>query len=109
MKIVKLKSMGGSGKTATQHVVDGELAKNIATVKRGVEAKVAEIKRDLAQWIAATTASTNILNDFGTPASIALLETALDRYLDIYDEEEAREFIEKAFLRAVQRHRGPLQ
>ena len=99
MKIVKLKSMGGSGKTATQHVVDGELAKNIATVKRGAEAKVAEIKRDLAQWIAATTAST----------SIALLETALDRYLDIHDEEEAREFIEKAFLRAVQRHRGPLQ
>jgi hypothetical protein len=41
--------------------------------------------------------------------SIALLETAIDRYLDIHDEADARDFIDRAVRRAVQKRRGPLQ
>lgn len=91
-------------KATAKPIQDAELAKNMATVKRGVDARVGEIKRGLAQWIGDSASFTD-----HTPVSIALLETAIDRYLDIYDEEEAREFIEKALLRAVQRRRGPLQ
>ena len=64
---------------------------------------------NLVQWIAATTASTNILNDFSIPASIALLETAIDRYLDLHGEEDAHDLIERAFRRVVNERRGPLQ
>jgi hypothetical protein len=37
------------------------------------------------------------------------LELAFERYLDLHDEEDARDFIERAFRRAVQRRRAPLQ
>jgi len=85
-------------------VPDAELARNIATVKRGVDARVGEIKRGLAHWIADTATSAD-----HTPVSIALLETAIDRYLDIHDEADARDLIERTLRRAVQQRRGPLQ
>jgi hypothetical protein len=91
-------------KAAANPEPDAELASNIATVKRGVEARVGEIKRDLAQWLCDTTTSAD-----HTPVSIALLETAIDRYLDIHDEEDTRDFIERAVRREVQKRRGPLQ
>ena len=93
-----------TGKTTSPLASDADLAKNIATIKRGVEARVGEIKRGLAHWIADTTTSAD-----HTPVSIALLETAIDRYLDIHDEADAREFIDKAFRRVVKERRGPLQ
>jgi hypothetical protein len=91
-------------KTAANPEPDAELASNIATVKRGVEARVAAIKRGLAHWLNDTTTSAD-----HTPVSIALLETAIDRYLDIHDEGDARDFIDRAVRRAVQKRRGPLQ
>jgi hypothetical protein len=91
-------------KTATPPGPDAELAENIATIKRGVRAKVAEIKRDLTQWLDQTRDPSE-----SAPVSIALLETACDRYLDTHDEQDARDLIERAFHRAVQRRRGPLQ
>lgn len=91
-------------KTTSSPVPDADLAKNIATIKRGVDARVGEIKRALAHWIADTTTSAD-----HTSVSIALLETAIDRYLDIHDEADARDLIEKTLRRAAQRRRGPLQ
>jgi hypothetical protein len=83
---------------------DAELASNIATIKRGIDARVAEIKRGLARWLDDTTTPAD-----HTPVSFALLETALDRYLDIHDEADARDLIERSLQRAVQKRRGPLQ
>jgi hypothetical protein len=91
-------------KTAARPALDAELAKNMATIKRGVEARVREIKRHLAQWLGDIPIPAD-----HTPVSIALLETACDRYLDIHDEQDARDLIERAFHRAVQRRRGPVQ
>ena len=91
-------------KAAANPEPDAELASNIATVKRGVDARVAEIKRGLAHWLGDTTSPAD-----HTPVSIALLETAIDRYLDIHDEADARDFIDRAVRRAVQKRRGPLQ
>ncbi len=62
-------------KTTSPLAPDADLAKNMATIKRGVEARVGEIKRGLAHWIADTTTSAD-----HTPVSIALLETAIGRY-----------------------------
>jgi hypothetical protein len=93
-----------SDKTTARPLPDAELAKNIATVKRGVDARVGEIRRALAHWIADITTPAD-----HTPVSIALLETAIDRYLDTHDEPDARDFVERAFRRAVQRRRGTLQ
>lgn len=93
-----------TGKTTSPLASDTDLAKNIATIKRGVDARVGEIKRALAHWIADITTPAD-----HTPVSIALLETAIDRYLDTHDEQDARDFVERAFRRAVQRRRGPLQ
>jgi hypothetical protein len=88
-------------KAAAKPVPDAELAKNMATIKRGVEARVGEIKRDLAHWLDDITTPAD-----HTPVSIALLETAIDRHLDIHDEADARDLIERNLRRAVQRRRG---
>jgi hypothetical protein len=61
----------------------------ISTIKRGVDARVGEIRRGLAHWIGDTTTSADPI-----PVSIALLETAIDRYLDTHDEPDARDLIE---------------
>ena len=76
----------------------------MATVKRGIDARVGEIKRGLTRWIGDTTTSAD-----HTPVSIALLETAIDRYLDIHDEADARDLMERALCRVVKERRGPLQ
>jgi hypothetical protein len=60
-------------KAAAKLAPDPELASNIATVKRGLDARVAEIKRGLAHWLDDTTSPAD-----HTPVSIALLETAID-------------------------------
>lgn len=86
-----------------QHALEA-VEKNIATIKRGVEARAGEIKRELVQWLDQTRHPSE-----SVPISIALLEIAFDRYLATHDEQDARDLIDKAFRRAVQRHRGTLQ
>jgi hypothetical protein len=80
-------------------------AANAATIKRGVTIRVDEIKTNLAQWL---DESTTTPADHAA-ASVALLETAFDRYLDTYDEGGALELIDAAFRRAAQRRRGTPQ
>jgi hypothetical protein len=57
-------------KAAAKPVPDAELAKNIATIKRGVEARVGEIKRALAQWLGDISTPAD-----HTPVSIAVLRS----------------------------------
>jgi hypothetical protein len=55
---------------------DFQLADDMATIKRGIETRVATIKGDLKQWL---DDACDPADD--TPISLALLETAFDRYL----------------------------
>jgi hypothetical protein len=91
-------------KPAAPLAPDAELAEMIATFKRGTQARVAEIKCGLGEWLDETTSSADHVE-----ASRALLELALDRYLDLHDEEDAHDLMERTFRRAVRRRRGPLQ
>jgi hypothetical protein len=79
-------------------------AANAATIKRGVTIRVDEIKTNLAQWLDESTTPAD-----HAAASVALLETAFDHYLDTHDESAAFELIDAAFRRAVQRRRGTPQ
>ena len=91
-------------RTTSPVVLDPELAEKIARFKRGMQARVAEIKRALGQWLDETTSSADHVE-----ASTALLELAIERYLDLHDEEDARDIIERNFRRAAQKRRGPPQ
>jgi hypothetical protein len=71
-------------KTTSPTAPDAELAENIARFKRGLQARVVEIKRDLVQCLDQTTSSADYVE-----ASKALLELAIERYLNIHDEEDA--------------------
>ena len=82
-------------------------------MKRGIEAKVADIKDNLAQWLEETARSSE-----GTAITIALLETALDPYLVEHTAAEsevasadadALDPIKPVLRRAVQRRRVALR
>jgi ribosomal protein L18E len=83
---------------------DPELDKKIAAYRKRCEARRAEITRDVAQHLHLTTSP----GDY-TQVSITLFEMACERYLAIHDEEDARDLIERAFRRVLQKRRGPLQ
>jgi hypothetical protein len=91
-------------KTTSPTAPDAELAEKIARFRRGMQARVAAIKRGLVQWLDENTSSADHVE-----ASKALLELAIERYLDLHDEEDTRDFIERAYRRAVRKRRGPLQ
>jgi hypothetical protein len=91
--------------------VDGELAESTARSKRRFEARVAEFKRDLAEWLDANPSHDAAIR-------IALLETALDRYLaertsassDLSSAAaDATDMIQAILRRAVQRRRAALR
>jgi hypothetical protein len=94
-----------SEETTTPADTDPELAENIARFKRGVEARVAEIKRDLAQWLDQTATPADY-----TPVSIALLELAFERYLAIDDNAaDVSDLVQAIFRRVVRKRKGCLQ
>ena len=70
-----------------------------AKVRKQIVVRVGEIKADLAAYI---EIDTDLLND-GVPVSVALLEMALERFIDLHGEQDARELIESAFAKCVQR------
>jgi hypothetical protein len=111
--MIKNRAKGGSGKRTNQRDLVGELVADNATVKRGIEAKVADIKHNLAQWLDDTARSSE-----GTAITIALLETALDQYLVEHTAAEsevasaaadALDLIQPVLRRAVQRRRVALR
>jgi hypothetical protein len=90
-------------KTSTPPDIDPELAEKIARYKRRAETRVADIKRDLAQWIADTTS----LADYGE-VSTALLELAFERKLAIDDDAaDVFDLVQRAFQRVVRQRKGP--
>jgi hypothetical protein len=100
MKIVKLRSMGGSGKTTMQRTLDAEPAANRMTGKRRVKARVVGITRGLAPR----------LDEISSALSIALLEFALERYLAIYgDPDDAYDAIQADLHHALRKRRSTLR
>jgi hypothetical protein len=73
----------------------------MATIKRGIEARVKGIRRDLETWLDEVHEPAD-----STPVSLALLETAIDRYLDFYEPPEAFEMIEAVFRRVVRQRKS---
>jgi hypothetical protein len=73
-----------------------------AKVRKQIEARVGEIKADLTAYI---EQDTDLLND-GVPVSIALLDMALDRFIDLHGEQDAHQFIDSALAKAVQRSKA---
>ena len=73
------------------HDANRRLTANIETIRRGVESRAAEIRRRLEQWLAESV----------TPADNAAAafpsETAIDGYLAVHGEADARDLIEQEF------------
>jgi hypothetical protein len=72
---------------------------SVAKLRRKIIARVDEIKADLAAYI---ELDTDVLND-NVEVSIALLDMALDRYIDLHGAQDARDLVESAFRRAVEK------
>ena len=88
----------------TGGVRDTQLAASIKTIRRRHEARAAEIKDELIEWLGRTVDPADTV-----AASLALLETAFDGYLDLHDEPDALDLITRTFRRVAQRRRGALQ
>jgi hypothetical protein len=85
-------------------MADDEFKAHAETIRRGVGAKVAVIKRGLAVWIERNTTPGD-----GAAVEIALLEMALDRYVGKHGETDAFDFVQRSFRKVVeQRQRGPI-
>jgi hypothetical protein len=84
--------------------IDPELAGKIEAFKKRGEARCDEFKHRLARFLDQRTHP----GDY-TVVSCALLEMACERYLDIHEEEDALDLVQRAFRRIVQKRRGPLQ
>jgi hypothetical protein len=72
---------------------------SVAKLRQQINARADEIKADLAAYI---ERETDPVND-NTEVSIALLDMALDRFIDLHGEQDAHHLIESAFKRAVGR------
>ena len=77
---------------------------SVAKLRKKIAARVDEIKADLAAYI---KHNTDVFND-GAEVSIAFLEMALDRYIDLHGEKDARHLIESSFRRAVEKSKKRL-
>jgi hypothetical protein len=77
---------------------------SVAKLRRKIIARVDEIKADLAAYI---ESDTDVPNDDAV-VSIALLEVALDRYIDLHGAPDARDLVESAFRRAVEKSKKRL-
>jgi hypothetical protein len=80
---------------------DKEMAAKIKKWKERHHARIAEIKRELAQWIDQKLP----LADHGA-ASTALLELAFDQYIALHGEVDAADLIHRAYRRTVQERSG---
>ncbi len=83
---------------------DPEMAEKIAAYKKRCESRRDEFKRGLTRFLDHKTHP----GDYAE-VSYAPLEMACECYLDIHDEEDALDLIQRAFRRVVQKRRGPLQ
>lgn len=89
--------------------------RNIAIIKRHVEAATAELRRDLDAWIERhigpaidDTPDAKFRGPY-VAISAALLETALERLIRLHGATAARELVTAAFDRQAEKHRRSLQ
>jgi hypothetical protein len=77
------------------------MVEKITAYKKRCEARRAEIKRGLVHYLNGTTA----------PGDYTEVKIASSKwlYLDIHDEDDALDLIQRAFRRVVRKRRGPLQ
>ena len=73
---------------------DADDARNVAILREGLSAEVEGLRESLAVWIEENTHRAN-----DTAISIAMLETAFDRYIELLGENDAFELIQSAFRR----------
>ena len=73
---------------------DAEDARNVAILREGMTAEVEGLRESLAMWIEENTHRAN-----DTAISIAMLETAFDRYIELLGENDAFDLIQSAFRR----------
>ena len=83
---------------------DTELAAIIKRFRKRLQARADEIRGELIEWLGRTVHPADTV-----AASLALLETAFDGYLDLHDEPDALDLITRTFRRVAQRRRGALQ
>jgi hypothetical protein len=115
MKTIKLDIMGGSGLVqrgarAPKAVMkplsseeEARLAANVAKLRASLGAEVAETRAELEQWL------DRIPETRSASTMIALLEAALNRYIDLHGEPDAFELIELAFRKFAKKTRPMLQ
>ena len=75
-------------------------ARHVAIIREGLNAEVERLREGLGEWIEENTHRAN-----DTAISIAMLETAFDRYIDLLGATDAFELIESAFRRRAEMFR----
>ena len=91
--------MEGSAK-ATVRNREAEHARHVAIVRKGLNTEVARLREILGEWIKENTHRAN-----DTAISIAMLETAFDRYIELLGESDALDLIQSAFRRRAEMFR----
>jgi hypothetical protein len=77
-----------------------EDARNVTIIREGLNLEVERLRESLGEWIEENSHPAN-----DTAISIAMLETAFDRYIDPLGATDAFELIESAFRRRAQMFR----
>jgi hypothetical protein len=89
--------------------------RNIATIKERFAARVAILKDDLYIWIddrRGAAIEHHLSDRFSGPfaeITVALLETAMERLIQLHGSVAARDFASAAFERQVEKHKRSLQ
>jgi hypothetical protein len=100
MKTIKTRSpMEGSAK-ATVRNREAEHARHAAIIRKGLNTEVERLRESLGEWIKENTHRAN-----DTAISIAMLETAFDRYVELLGESDAFDLIQSAFRRRAEMFR----
>jgi hypothetical protein len=102
MKVIRLWSMGGSGRQAASQLLGAgeDCDKKLAAYKQRAKAHTDFIKRHLAHFIEKTTHPTD-----WSSVTTALLEVGFERQIDLHGEEDAKDVIDHAFRRVVTERR----
>jgi hypothetical protein len=88
-----------------KRMIDPEFEKNLETIRRGINLRIAQLKQQLFRWI-----DQNASADDDVPLTNALLEIAIERHLDLLgSESETMDFVTKTLQHVVHKPTGRLQ
>ena len=83
---------------------DAEDARNVAILRERMTAEVEGLRESIVVWI-----EENTQHPIDAAVSIAMLETAFDRYIDLLGATDAFELVEVCFRRRAEKFRKSLQ